>query len=78
MLVLKEEAFRSDPAQVFWALCLKCMVSLAIGTYLLPLRIWGAIRHDRNNPQCFGSLLDNPDPKRASQLLMPFVGFFFY
>lgn len=33
-LVPRKEDFRADPAQVLRALCLKCMVSSALGTYL--------------------------------------------
>jgi hypothetical protein len=37
-LVFREGVFRSDLVQSLWVLGLKCMVSSAIETYLLPLR----------------------------------------
>ena len=36
-VLVSEENFKSDPAQVLWFLCLKNMVSPVIGTCLSPL-----------------------------------------
>lgn len=44
----------SDPSQGLWVLCLKCMVPLAIATYLLS-------QGKQQQPINFGSHMDNPD-----------------
>lgn len=49
----REEAFQSELGQILRVLCMKCMVPLAIRTYLQPLTDSG------NSLCCSGSLLDS-------------------
>jgi hypothetical protein len=57
MIVLIEETFRQVIAVEFWNPFLTCMVSSALGNYLLTL---GA-KKSNNCQSNFGSLLNDPD-----------------
>lgn len=47
----RAEAFGSDPGEVLWTLCPKCMATSATGIYLLPLR---AIKGSSNRLYALG------------------------
>lgn len=61
-----------DAAWVLWVLCLKYIVSLAIGVF----NLWDATKGDSNSLQCFGSLLVSPDQELIREFPMPGIGDF--
>lgn len=74
IVILSKETFRQDPAQVLYVLCLKFMMSSAVGSYLPPLG--GDQVQQKRAHNILGHLLDKLYQQLKRGIFMPGVGAF--